>query len=32
MRNDAGFEGVNYQAVFAPGPGRWTLTVLPSLF
>lgn len=29
LRTDAGFDGVNYQAVFTPAPGRWTQTVLP---
>lgn len=29
LRTDTGFDGVTYQAAFAPVPGRWTRSVLP---
>ena len=29
LRTDDGFDGINYQAGFAPAAGRWTLVCLP---
>lgn len=29
LRTDAGFDGVNYQAIFTPTPGQWSQIILP---